>query len=176
MFIKSNLAYQEKILSYIFAYLNSQNRVYLGAKQDEGFYLLSQILFSSNLHFQAALNLFVIGKDFQYSKTLTVQCARTDSLNLNLYQYFITLTNVADINVIIQLSTGGQEMEGDDCGVPVAEPPPSLTPAEEVDVIMDHNIEVESNQRIRRENVNIWTLTFKQPEMEMKVCSRLVSS
>uniref|UniRef100_A0A1B6EMX3 adenylate cyclase n=1 Tax=Cuerna arida TaxID=1464854 RepID=A0A1B6EMX3_9HEMI len=66
------------------------------------------------------------------------------------------------------LSTSGQDLDVDE--LPPAEPPPSLTPAEEVDVIMDNNIEVESNQRIRKENVNIWTLTFKQPDMEVKFC------
>lgn len=58
-------------------------------------------------------------------------------------------------------------MDGEE--LPPVEPPPSLTTAEEVDVIMDNNIEVDSNQRIRKENINIWTLTFKQPEMEVKV-------
>lgn len=85
---------------------------------------------------------------------------------INRQDIFTRLTPITD-KFYFKLSTAGQEGDGDE--LPPVEPPPSLTPAEEVDVIMDHNIEVESNQRIRKENVNIWTLTFKQPEMEIKV-------
>lgn len=44
-----------------------------------------------------------------------------------------------------------------------------LTTAEQVDLLMDHCIEVESNERMRQENINRWTLCFKNPEMEAKV-------
>ncbi|XP_018899991.2 adenylate cyclase type 8 isoform X2 [Bemisia tabaci] len=45
-----------------------------------------------------------------------------------------------------------------------------LTTAEQVDLLMDHCIEVESNERMRQENINRWTLCFKNPEMEAKYC------
>jgi hypothetical protein len=38
---------------------------------------------------------------------------------------------------------------------------------------MDHCIEVESNERMRNENIDRWTLRFKQPEIETKVRSRI---
>jgi len=34
---------------------------------------------------------------------------------------------------------------------------------------MDHCIEVESNERMRHENIDRWTLRFKQKEIEKKV-------
>ena len=46
----------------------------------------------------------------------------------------------------------------------------NLTSAEEADAMIDHCIEVESNQRMRRENISTWTLHFKQSNMEEKVC------
>lgn len=75
--------------------------------------------------------------------------------------------------LFIQLSSNGQDIDIDDV-VPVNVsgndiPSQQLTTAEQIDEIMDHYIEVESNQRIRKENVNAWTLTFKQSDMEMKV-------
>jgi len=38
---------------------------------------------------------------------------------------------------------------------------------------MDHCIEVESNERMRNENIDRWTLRFKQPEIETKVRIRI---
>uniref|UniRef100_A0A1B6DLF8 adenylate cyclase n=1 Tax=Clastoptera arizonana TaxID=38151 RepID=A0A1B6DLF8_9HEMI len=69
------------------------------------------------------------------------------------------------------LSSNGQDLDIDE--IPVGNcvgeaQPPVLTTAEQVDEIMDHCIEVESNQRMRKENVNGWTLTFKQPDVEIK--------
>jgi len=40
---------------------------------------------------------------------------------------------------------------------------------EHAEDIMDHCIEVESNERMRNENIDRWTLRFKQPEIETKV-------
>lgn len=37
---------------------------------------------------------------------------------------------------------------------------------EQVDDIMDHSIEIESNKRMRSANVNPWSLRFKDREME----------
>ncbi|XP_014274683.1 adenylyl cyclase 78C isoform X2 [Halyomorpha halys] len=48
--------------------------------------------------------------------------------------------------------------------------PVNLSSAEEADVIMDHCIEIESNQRMRKENISPWTLRFKQPKMEQEFC------
>lgn len=46
---------------------------------------------------------------------------------------------------------------------------PGLSTAEQVEEIMDHNIEIESNKRMRSANVNPWTLRFKDAESESKV-------
>ncbi|XP_075236866.1 adenylyl cyclase 78C isoform X2 [Lycorma delicatula] len=46
----------------------------------------------------------------------------------------------------------------------------ALTPSEQVDEFMDHSIEVDSNQRMRKDNINRWTLQFKQKEIEDKFC------
>lgn len=40
---------------------------------------------------------------------------------------------------------------------------------EQVDEIIDHSIEIESNKRMRNANVNLWTLRFKDQEMEHQV-------
>lgn len=40
---------------------------------------------------------------------------------------------------------------------------------EEVDQLMDHSIEIDSNKKIRKENVHPWTLTFIQSDMEKEV-------
>ncbi|XP_071455544.1 adenylate cyclase type 8 [Hetaerina americana] len=45
-----------------------------------------------------------------------------------------------------------------------------LTMAEEVDEIIDHYIEIDSNKRMRDANVNPWTLQFNEEEMEAKFC------
>lgn len=37
---------------------------------------------------------------------------------------------------------------------------------EEVDEIIDHNIEIESNKRMRNANVNPWSLRFKDADAE----------
>ncbi|CAH1986816.1 unnamed protein product [Acanthoscelides obtectus] len=39
---------------------------------------------------------------------------------------------------------------------------------EQVDDIIDHSIEIESNKRMRNANVNPWTLRFKDKDMELK--------
>lgn len=48
----------------------------------------------------------------------------------------------------------------------------SITPTtqEQIDNIIDHSIEIESNERMRKEYVKRWTLRFKQPELEAKFC------
>lgn len=40
---------------------------------------------------------------------------------------------------------------------------------DEVDQLMDHSIEIDSNKKIRNEHVNPWTLTFLQEDLELKV-------
>lgn len=40
---------------------------------------------------------------------------------------------------------------------------------EQIDDIIDHSIEIESNKRMRSEYVNPWTLRFKDCDMEKKV-------
>lgn len=49
----------------------------------------------------------------------------------------------------------------------------SMTPTtqEQIDNIIDHCIEIESNERMRKEHVNRWTLRFNQPDLEEKVSS-----
>ncbi|XP_076361837.1 adenylate cyclase type 8-like isoform X2 [Tachypleus tridentatus] len=42
----------------------------------------------------------------------------------------------------------------------------ALTMSEEVDELIDHSIEIESNKRIRKENVRWFTLSFKSKDME----------
>lgn len=42
---------------------------------------------------------------------------------------------------------------------------------DEVDQLMDHSIEIDSNKKIRNEHVNPWTLQFLQEELEFKVSS-----
>ncbi|KAF2889901.1 hypothetical protein ILUMI_16272, partial [Ignelater luminosus] len=42
----------------------------------------------------------------------------------------------------------------------------TLTTTEQVDEIIDHSIEIESNKRMRSANVNPWTLRFKDHEIE----------
>lgn len=44
-----------------------------------------------------------------------------------------------------------------------------LTEAEEVDEILDHSIEVDSNRRMREANVNPWTLRFNDQDTEIMV-------
>ena len=44
-----------------------------------------------------------------------------------------------------------------------------LTEAEEVDEILDHSIEVDSNRRMREANVNPWTLRFNDEGTEIMV-------
>nr|CAI5841533.1 unnamed protein product [Callosobruchus analis] len=43
-----------------------------------------------------------------------------------------------------------------------------VSTVEQVDDIIDHSIEIESNKRMRNANVNPWTLRFKDKEMELK--------
>ncbi|XP_063224161.1 adenylyl cyclase 78C [Bacillus rossius redtenbacheri] len=47
---------------------------------------------------------------------------------------------------------------------------PGISMAEEVDEIIDHSIEIESNKRMREANLNPWTLRFKDLDMETKFC------
>lgn len=75
-----------------------------------------------------------------------------------------------DINIdelVFQLNTSDQELEIDDgeCGTPIT----TEGDVEHAEDIMDHCIEVESNERMRNENIDRWTLRFKQPEIETKV-------
>ncbi|KAL4084910.1 hypothetical protein QTP88_027778 [Uroleucon formosanum] len=66
------------------------------------------------------------------------------------------------------LNTSDQELEIDDgeCGTPIT----IEGDVEHAEDIMDHCIEVESNERMRNENIDRWTLRFKQPEIETKFC------
>lgn len=45
----------------------------------------------------------------------------------------------------------------------------TLTTIEQVDELIDHSIEIESNKRMRNANVNPWTLRFKDSETEYQV-------
>nr|CAD7394065.1 unnamed protein product [Timema cristinae] len=47
---------------------------------------------------------------------------------------------------------------------------PGLSMAEQVDEIIDHSIEIESNKRMREANLNAWTLRFRELDMEHKFC------
>lgn len=65
------------------------------------------------------------------------------------------------------------ETDDDDDEAGHKSPPPDihhLTMAEQVDEIIDHSIEIESNKRMRDANVNAWTLHFKDSTMEKKFC------
>jgi hypothetical protein len=44
-----------------------------------------------------------------------------------------------------------------------------LSMAEQVDEIIDHSIEIESNKRMRNANLNTWTLRFHDVATENKV-------
>lgn len=57
------------------------------------------------------------------------------------------------------------ETEDGECGTPIT----IECDVEHAEDIMDHCIEVESNERMRNENIDRWTLRFKQPEIETKV-------
>lgn len=48
-----------------------------------------------------------------------------------------------------------------------------LSMAEQVDEIIDHSIEIESNKRMRNANLNAWTLRFHDVATENKVESQL---
>lgn len=69
--------------------------------------------------------------------------------------------------LFFQLNTSDQELEPDDneCITPIT----IEGDIEHAEDIMDHCIEVESNERMRKENIDRWTLRFKQPEIETKV-------
>jgi len=56
-------------------------------------------------------------------------------------------------------------MDDGECGTPIT----IEGDVEHAEDIMDLCIEVESNERMRNENIDRWTLRFKQPEMETKV-------
>lgn len=73
---------------------------------------------------------------------------------------------------VFQLNTSDQELEIDDgeCGTPIT----IEGDIEHAEDIMDHCIEVESNERMRNENIDRWTLRFKQPEIETRVRIRLL--
>ncbi|XP_050526248.1 adenylyl cyclase 78C-like isoform X3 [Daktulosphaira vitifoliae] len=66
------------------------------------------------------------------------------------------------------LNTSDQELENDngECGTPIT----IEGDVEHAEDIMDHCIEVESNERMRNENIKRWTLRFKQPDIETKFC------
>ncbi|XP_014244187.1 adenylate cyclase type 8-like isoform X2 [Cimex lectularius] len=65
------------------------------------------------------------------------------------------------------LSSTGQEPERSEAD---NEAVADVSTAEEADIMMDHCIEVESNQRMRKENISPWTLRFRQPHMEEEFC------
>lgn len=44
-----------------------------------------------------------------------------------------------------------------------------LSMAEQVDEIIDHSIEIESNKRMRNANLSVWTLRFHDVATENKV-------
>lgn len=46
---------------------------------------------------------------------------------------------------------------------------PKKVVTEQVDDIIDHSIEIESNKRMRSANVNPWTLRFIDRDMEFQV-------
>ncbi|XP_069689602.1 adenylyl cyclase 78C isoform X2 [Periplaneta americana] len=48
--------------------------------------------------------------------------------------------------------------------------PTGLSMAEQVDEIIDHSIEIESNKRMRNANLNAWTLRFHDVATESKFC------
>lgn len=50
-----------------------------------------------------------------------------------------------------------------------AGPDAAISLQEEVDELMDHSIEIDSNKRIRKEHVHPWTLQFFQTDMESDV-------
>lgn len=50
-----------------------------------------------------------------------------------------------------------------------------LSMAEQVDEIIDHSIEIESNKRMRNANLNTWTLRFHDVATENKVTHLSVS-
>lgn len=50
-----------------------------------------------------------------------------------------------------------------------------LSMAEQVDEIIDHSIEIESNKRMRNANLNTWTLRFHDVATESKVTHLSVS-
>ncbi|BES95747.1 Adenylate cyclase [Nesidiocoris tenuis] len=66
-----------------------------------------------------------------------------------------------------QLSSTGQEMERSEAE---NEATMDVSSAEEADIMMDHCIEVESNQRMRKENISPWTLRFRLANMEDEFC------
>ncbi|XP_026684774.1 uncharacterized protein LOC103516636 [Diaphorina citri] len=47
---------------------------------------------------------------------------------------------------------------------------PSQIPTTKVNDILDQCIEIDNNEKLRKENINRWTLRFKQTDMEEKVC------
>uniref|UniRef100_A0A8D8ZKP8 adenylate cyclase n=2 Tax=Cacopsylla melanoneura TaxID=428564 RepID=A0A8D8ZKP8_9HEMI len=72
------------------------------------------------------------------------------------------------------LSSTGQEIDEDpesveDINVSVNSTRPSQIPTK-VDDILDQCIEIDNNEKLRKENINRWTLRFKQPDMEEKFC------
>lgn len=78
-----------------------------------------------------------------------------------------------------QLSSTGQELDEDpesveDLNVSVNSTRPSQIPtASKVDDILDQCIEIDNNEKLRKENINRWTLRFKQSDMEEKVRSNV---
>uniref|UniRef100_A0A146MB14 adenylate cyclase n=6 Tax=Lygus hesperus TaxID=30085 RepID=A0A146MB14_LYGHE len=67
----------------------------------------------------------------------------------------------------LQLSSTGQELDRSEAE---NEATNDISSAEEADIMMDHCIEVESNQRMRKENISPWTLRFRLSNMEDEFC------
>lgn len=60
-------------------------------------------------------------------------------------------------------------LDGDNDHLPVTKRKRPLTESDEVDDLIDHSIEIESNRRMRRSHMNLLTLTFKERINEEKV-------
>lgn len=76
----------------------------------------------------------------------------------------------------LQLSSSVQELDEVQENNEIKGISQSMTPTtqEQIDNIIDHCIEIESNERMRKEHVNRWTLRFNQPDLEEKVCALII--
>lgn len=55
--------------------------------------------------------------------------------------------------------------------IAIEKPPTNVPMIEQVDEIMDHSIEIASNKRMRSANISVWSMKFKDPDLEKKVRS-----